>query len=124
MSARRIGISLLAFTLIALALPASASASAAETPAWKISSVSLPTNFAPESKGTLFLVANNLGAKVTEGEVTLTDVVPEELEILKVEGVSNGVDPRVNDPGAADPDCVVAEQTVTCTDAGQHSMWA
>ena len=47
-----------------------ASASQAEEAAWKISSVSLPTNFAPESEGTIFLVANNLGAKATEGQIT------------------------------------------------------
>jgi len=102
---------LLVCGLLLLAVPASAS----QTPkaAWKITSTSLPTSFAPNSKAELFLVASNVGAKATEGTLTLTDEVPGG---LKATGISAGS----NDPGAAKPNCSVSldEKTVTCTDAG------
>jgi len=111
MSARRT--IAVALALCALAAPGTASASQTPKAAWKITSTSLPTNFAPDSVGELFLVANNIGAKASEGEITIKDLVPDELEIVG-EPVA-----RTNDFAAAKPDdCVVAEQLVSCAAAG------
>jgi hypothetical protein len=112
-------------TLFALGLlsfdAGDATASQAEEAAWKISSVSLPTNFAPETEGTIFLVANNLGAKATEGQITFTDEVPAGFEILETLNEKKELVPavtRIRDPGAEEPKCKAVLQTVTCTTNG------
>lgn len=116
MTLRRLNetIALLAFCAL-VAHVGSATASQTPKAAWKITSVSLPTNFTPGSEGELFLVADNLGAKATEGPITITDTVSGGLEIINVPTA------RPSDPGAAEPEaCSVSvdKKTVTCTDAG------
>lgn len=108
MSPRRITIALLA--LCALAAQASpAGASPAEKPAWKITSVSLPTNFTPGSTGEFFLVADNLGAEPSKGPITITDTVSGGLEIT-------GAAARSSDPGTPDVACEKPlTQTITCS---------
>jgi hypothetical protein len=85
-------------------------AQASQTPkaAWKITSTSLPTNFAPGSKGTIFVVAENVGAKATEGTITITDAVPAGIEVTSASA-------EKNDFGAANPVCGAVGQKVTCT---------
>ena len=115
MTSRRLNetIALLAFCAL-VANVGSAAASQTPKAAWKITSVSLPTNFSPGSEGELFLVADNLGAKATEGPITITDTVLGGLQIT-------GATARASDPGAKTPEpCSVSvdKKTVTCTDAG------
>ncbi len=121
MSPRRIAIALLALCALA-AQVAPAGASQNPTAAWKITSTALPTNFAPGSTGELFLVAENLGAKATEGMITLTDEVPGQLEILKTKNQKEELVPSVglggNDPGLTEASCEASGQTVTCTTPG------
>jgi hypothetical protein len=122
MRARRTGSVLLAVLGILALQTSAATASQAEKAAWKVSSVSLPTNFAPETEGTIFLVANNLGAKATEGQITFTDEVPAGFEIVEILNEKEELVPkigiRVKDPGAEEPKCEVSSQTVTCTTNG------
>jgi hypothetical protein len=110
MRARRV---IAAMLLCFLAAPGAASASQTPKAAWKITSTSLPTNFAPGSEGALLIIVNNVGAKASEGQVRVTDLVPGELEILE-----DKISVRSNDFGAADPECTVDEQLLTCTDGG------
>ena len=111
---------LLSLTLLTFLAALSAPANAvADKAAFKVLSASLPTHLAPGSKGSLFLVANNLGAKVTEGPITLTDEVPAGFEVLKDEKGNFDIRPRIDDFGAAKPGCAVSGlpasgQTVTC----------
>jgi hypothetical protein len=102
-----------ALTLWTLAACGAASASQTPKAAWKITSTSLPTNFAPDSEGAILIIANNIGAKASEGQVTIKDLVPAELQILE-----DKLSVRSNDFGAPDPECDVNEQLITCTDAG------
>lgn len=114
MSARKIAAALL--VLCSLAAQAStAVASQTEKPAWKITSISLPTNFSPGGVGTIFLVANNLGAKATTGPITITDTVPDGLEIT---ATPSG---RSSDAGLPDPPCKATGQVVTCTNQATGS---
>ena len=117
MSVRRTVAATLA--LLAMAPPGVArAASGVEAPAWKITSVSLPTNFAPGSEGTIFVVANNLGAKASVGDITITDTVPAGLEIAKDGEGKPRVIPRVDDPAGGSMVCVAPAQIVTCTATG------
>jgi hypothetical protein len=114
MRARRIALALLGLCAFA-APPAPALGSPAEEAAWKITSTSLPTNFAPGSEGEIFLVATNLGAKATAGAITITDQVPAGLEILKDDKGNYRIGAQKNDLGASNPQCEASGQKVTCT---------
>jgi hypothetical protein len=117
MSMKRIAIALLAlFALAAQAAPAGASQT--EKAAWKITSTALPTHFAPGSEGRIFVVAENLGAKATEGTITLTDEVPGALEIEKNSKGDPVIGAGSNDHGAVKTTCEAPAQTVTCTTPG------
>lgn len=74
---RKVLISAIAFVLalVVLFVPVSA-AVAAPAPAWKMSVIPLPTNFAPGDKGEYLIVATNVGGAPTSGPVTMTDTLP------------------------------------------------
>jgi hypothetical protein len=70
----------------------SASARAADTPsapAWTISSISTPTNFAPGSSGNILeLVATNVGGAPTSAATTVTDTLPAGLTPTSIKAAS------------------------------------
>jgi hypothetical protein len=121
MSKGRITIALFGLcVLAAYAAPAQAQIPKA---AWKITSTSLPTNFAPGSTGQIFLVADNLGAKASEGTITISDVVPEGLEIVKTKNEKEELVPNIsanrNDLGAAPLKCEETNPNeAACTETG------
>jgi hypothetical protein len=106
-SAKKIAIALAC--LGAWLLPASQASAA--TPAFKLDGIHLPTNFVPGSEGRLFLLAANVGGAPTSSPLTLTDTLPVGLDPVNTEEVTT-------DPNAPDPECVIADQTVTCTADG------
>ena len=116
MSLKKVTFLLLSFLGLTafLAQAAPAVASQTEKAAWKITSTSQPTNFAPGSAGEIFLVASNIGAKASEGVITITDEVPAGLEIT-------GLAARKNDLGAPGPECKASGQKVTCTIAANQA---
>ncbi len=84
--------------------------------AWRLTLSSQPTNFEPgSSKGTYLIVATNVGAKASEGPITITDTLPDT--------PSGGLTPTgasglTNDFIGEGPECQVVGKTVTCTSAG------
>lgn len=103
-------LSLLSFTAL---LPAPASA--AEAPAWKLRPSSQPTYLVPGAgKAFYILIATNIGAKATSGEITITDILPEGLSVNPAPG------PNVFtlSPGAGKFTCATVVQTVTCKGSG------
>jgi hypothetical protein len=116
MSAKRALLALLC--LCALAQASAAHASQNPQAAWKITSTSLPTNFAPGSEGTILVVAENVGAKATEGTITMTDVVPVGLEIVKNPKGTPIVSMVTNDFGATGVGCPPPPLIAVCTADG------
>jgi hypothetical protein len=96
------------------ALPASAGASQTPKAAWKITSTSLPTNMVPGSEGSIFLVAENLGTKATEGPITIADEVPANFKIAKNAKGEYRVGASRNDLGLPQPTCDAVGQTAIC----------
>jgi hypothetical protein len=104
----------LLFALGAMLLPA-ANASAAGTPAWSITSTSMPL-FTPGAASNFstgpqfYLRAVNVGSAPTSGPITITDTVS---------GVA-GVEPQFgfgrDDPGNEVEECEISGQTATCLD--------
>ncbi len=94
-------------------LPGTASATPAPAPAWSITVVSYPTNFAPNAAGTkaqppgYHLLATNLGAAPTTGPFTFTDVLPADLSPKEPSGQYGLHNSALS--------CEVTGQTVTCT---------
>jgi hypothetical protein len=73
----RINAGLLLMLIVLMAALAPASASAAGAPAWRIMSVSEPTNLAPGEQGKLLLWVVNVGAGSSDGSaITVTDTLP------------------------------------------------
>ncbi len=107
-----IGSATLALLCLAALLPALAAA--APTAVWKLSATSQPTNFIPGSNGAgvYLLLATNVGAKATEGEIVFTDTLPTGLS--PAPGAAAGT----NDSATADFSCATAAQTVTCKSPG------
>ena len=110
-SAKRITLLLLGLTL---ALLAPAKALAVPAPAWKLSAVSLPTNFAPATTGEgsnsgpiYFPVATNVGAAPTAGPITITITLPTEITPASAGLVSS-------EPGYPVKPCLLGAQTFTC----------
>jgi hypothetical protein len=102
---------LLLALLSALALLGPAVSSAApEAPAWGITITPMPTNFAPGATTEYLLVATNLGAKPTSGQVTLKASLPGGLKPLSAEA-------KNSDPSSAAPPACAAPigQSVSCT---------
>jgi uncharacterized repeat protein (TIGR01451 family) len=69
--------------LSAVSLPASSSAASA-APAWKISTTLSPTNLTPgdsTGQGIYVITATNVGSKLANGTITLTDELPEGLSL-------------------------------------------
>lgn len=89
-----------------LALPAQALA-AEPAPSWQLTAVPLPTAFKPgEAKDEVLLAANNLGAKSTEGTITIKDTLPGGV-------VPTGFEAR-GDVAGTTPECEITGQEVTC----------
>ncbi|MHB8241305.1 MAG: hypothetical protein ACYDHN_04880 [Solirubrobacteraceae bacterium] len=71
--------------LLVLGLLGSSVASAAEAPAWAITSVSDPTNVAPGSEALLVVTATNTGGAAMDGsQIAISDTVPEGLSVTSV----------------------------------------
>lgn len=105
MNAKR---NLIALLLICAAfVPASGALAASPAPSWQLTAVPLPTAFKPaEAKDEVLLAANNLGAKATEGTITIKDTLPS--------GVSpTGFEAR-GDVSATTPECEITGQVITC----------
>jgi len=110
--------------LVVLAVLLPAGASAAPAPVWKLSATSQPTNFVAGSSGRAhyILVATNVGATITSGEeITIVDTLP-----TGVVAVAPGAFSK--DPGSAKFSCTTVVQTVTCKGAGPvhpgYPLWA
>jgi hypothetical protein len=58
-----------------------ASAAAAQSSYWSLTSSPAPTNLAPGATGKIVVSATNLGDKATEGTITITDVLPAGLSL-------------------------------------------
>ena len=123
MSAKRIAVSLA--LLCGLIAPAKALAAPAPAPAWKLSAVSLPTNFAPATTGEnsntgpmYFPVATNVGAAPTAGEITATITLPAGITPLSAGGGSSH-------PGSGLTCAPIVSQVVTCktTDSIPPGHW-
>lgn len=118
-----IGAATLALLCAAIVLPAAATA--APTPVWKLSATSQPTSFIPGSsgEGVYLLIATNVGAKATAGEIVFTDTLPAGL--TPVDKASSAT---TNDEATADFECKTEVQTVTCKSPGPlnpgYSIWA
>ena len=88
-----------------------ASGAVVEKPAWLASATSLPTNFAPGSKGEILLLATNVGGAPTSEPISISDTLPVGLTPLPS---SFG---RSSDPAAPSPSCNVSGQTIVCAEA-------
>jgi len=89
--------------------PASASATP-EAPAWGLTITPMPTNFAPGAITEYLLVATNVGAKPTSGQVTLKATLPSGLKPLSAGAKSN------DRSFTAPPACgAPVGQTISCT---------
>jgi hypothetical protein len=98
-------VTLVMFGLVA----APATADTPSAPAWTISSISTPTNFAPGSSGnTLELIATNMGGAPTSEATTVTDSLPVGLTATSIKGVTSSVHEALT--------CTLA--TLSCTLAG------
>jgi hypothetical protein len=117
---------ILASALLCLAALLPASAAAEARPVWKLRASSQPTNLVPGKANEMFmLVATNVGAKVTSGEITITDTLPEGIE-ADLSGA--GANVFTISPGAGGPgvfNCEREEQTITCKGKGtvHPSYW-
>lgn len=116
MNAKR---ALIALLLICAAfVPASGAFAAEPAPSWQLTAVPLPTAFKPgEAKDEVLLAANNLGAKATEGTITIKDTLPAGLTLNPRDPTNpkSAFDPETNDPGSASIKCEDAGQEVPCT---------
>jgi hypothetical protein len=116
MRTKKIAIALLA--LGALLVPAAAASAAPAAPAWQLSLIPLPTNFAPGSVGNtgeapLYrLTATNVGGAPTNAPITFSATLPVGLTPVGLAGDD------YNFSAVANPSCSAAGQTVTCTAAG------
>jgi hypothetical protein len=74
--------------VVAVGLVSTGGADAAPAPAWSFDSVAVPTNFAPGSSGadSYQVTATNIGGAATNGAaITLSDALPADLEVERVE---------------------------------------
>jgi hypothetical protein len=103
------------------ALPAVAAA--AEGPGWMLTGRSYPTYLPPGGRGTIGIDVINVGARASEGTVTVTDTLPPGLTAREAGDLAipfNGMEPLILDEGwdctGNGPGGVVAGATVvTCT---------
>jgi uncharacterized repeat protein (TIGR01451 family) len=109
MSTRKVAIALLA--LGAWLIPSAEATAAPAKPAWQMSATTLPTNFAPGSKGEYQMVATNVGGAPTNGMINFSDTLPEGVHPL---GGSLGD----SDPASLGGSCEISGQTVSCTAPG------
>jgi uncharacterized repeat protein (TIGR01451 family) len=103
-----------ALSLLIVAVGASPALASAPSPAWRISSLSEPTNFAPGSSGNLYAVSvtNTGGAVANESgaqPITVTDTLPPGLTATAISAVDQ------DRQGVASLTCELP--SVTCTDA-------
>ena len=88
--------------LCAAALPATAPAAAAKTPAWWLSVNPMPANFNPSEVSEYLIVATNVGAAATSGTSTIEADLPAGLKPLKAVGITSDTH------AAAPPACTIA----------------
>jgi hypothetical protein len=116
MRMKKIAIALLALGSW-LAVPSHALGATDSKPAWKLVVNSLPTNFIPgsDSKGEVIfgpeylLLATNVAAAPTSGEVKIEDTLPTGITPLSVLSFTYGQLPQAHS-------CEISGQTVTCTE--------
>jgi hypothetical protein len=104
-----------ALTAVVAVLAAAPSAALAVpvAPAWKLSAVAVPTNFAAGDAGTeaagpaYSFEATNVGGAATATPVSLQATIPVGVRPLSVDG-------RTDAPGAPKPECSISSQVVTC----------
>jgi hypothetical protein len=113
----------IAAALLLGALSPAAASAAPETPVWKLSNTSQPTYFIPgsEGKGEYLLIASNVGAKATSGEITIADTLP--AGIVPMEANADSTDTATAPVNCPKP----VGQAVTCTTLGplhpSYSIW-
>jgi hypothetical protein len=115
--------SLLACVLTALLIAGAPAFAAGEGAGWELNGRTYPTNLTPSGKGTIVLDVFNVGAKASEGTVTVTDTLPAGFtahEAGDLIAVQNGLSPLIghgawdctgNGPGGV----VEGATVVTCT---------
>jgi hypothetical protein len=105
--------------LLCFAVFAPSGAGAAQASVWKLNASSQPTNLVPGSaSGVYLLVATNIGSKVSEGPITLTDTLPEDITVNES---GSGPTASSHSPGANEPGvfkCKTAGQAITCEGEG------
>jgi hypothetical protein len=105
-----------AASLLCLAALSPAAAPAAQTPVWKLRGSAQPTNLVPGADSNLYmLVATNVGSKVTNGEITITDTLPE-----GIDPDLSGIGPNVFtlSHGGGTFTCSTAGRVITCEGSG------
>jgi hypothetical protein len=106
---------------LALAAFAPAGASAAAAPAWQLTVTPMPANFTPGGEGEYLLLATNVGAEATSGEITLKTALPAPLEFLSARASTSET------PGTEAPECPdgpgVVVVTCTTTEAVPPGRW-
>jgi hypothetical protein len=98
--------------LAALTGAAPAAAEAPSVPHWRLESRSAPTNLPLTGEGMVLATAANLGdaeVNAAQSTVTLTDTLPEHVEVTSVEGGGTGTSTSQELP------CATAGRVVTCT---------
>jgi hypothetical protein len=89
MNMRKLLLAFCLFGLYSVFLAPVATAAVVPSPAWKIESLPLPTNFVPEDETTAYYyevrAVDITGAPLGGGLVTLTDTLPAKLSVKKVE---------------------------------------
>jgi len=96
--------------VLALSLLAPASALAAGGPALEGYATNLPSHFAPEGSGEIFLIVNNVGSEPTTAPVTITDTLPSGVSPIKAT-----VEVKNGDGGKPGGNCSIELQAVTCS---------
>jgi hypothetical protein len=98
---------------LALAAFAPASASGAATAAWQLTVTPMPANFTPGETDEYLLLATNVGAASTGGQVTVEATLPSPLELVSAQAVNIT-------PGSPEPECSADKpsRTVVCTTEG------
>lgn len=92
--------------LLAALLCAPAAQAASSAPAWSITAVSAPTNFAPSSYSEYYVVATNGGGAPTSGPITISETLPTGFTPAEAEGLNIEIE---------EFPCEITGQKVTCT---------
>src|ERR1700730_17282060 len=103
----RVRVAVTSLCLLIVGVGASPALGSTPSPAWRITSISEPTNFAPGSSGNLYAVSVTNGAGAQP--ITVPDTLPPGLTATAISAVD------LNEEPPASLSCVLA--TLTCTDA-------